>query len=337
MSVQHPINVLIWAGGLGTRLRPLTFEDLGDQIVACYPKGVLPLAGYPLLCRVLESVFEGVDLCGWTVKQLLISTTTDAQSRVLSAVDRLRYHPEPPPILIVGPNPGDRFLRSLSETYPTLSCHDDTLVTAEGVATMIQAFWRMNRTVIAVSPDPSDGSVLFHANRHAFVSITADSPLYHAPLRIYSPAILEVAEDIVQYIEERRAEEFREFMLNDRLLERGLAMPVPIHAMLNVNSPSDYLRALRRVLGYDAYVAPDSICHPAASLITTAVEESCRIGRISAKKVIIFPHVAVADGCVLQRCIIGRGTRVLPRTRIVGSKTSPIVIGNFKTIERSPS
>jgi len=139
---------------------------------------------------------------------------------------------------------------------------------------------------------------------------------------------------VVRAVEQDHAGEFREFMLDNYLLERDLATPVIVHGLLNVNSPSDYLRAVRHVLGDGSYVSPDSECAATSSLTTVAVEENCRIGKIVAEDVIIFPGVTIGDDCELQECIIGRGTYIAPGISIQGSRESPIVIGNFKTIER---
>ncbi len=338
--MRRVLNLLLWAGGLGTRLRPLTFEDLGNRVVACYPKGVLPLAGLPLLCRVLESVLDGVAAAGWSVGRLLVSTTPEAQHRVVAAVAQSRSFEATEVDFIVGPYtaPGDRFLRALSRTYPTLSCHDDTLVTAESVATMVRAFSLTHQTVIAVSPEPSDGSVPFAIKQNIYtidLTDTGDSHVFHAPLRIYAPGILNLAADVVGDVEQEQAEEFREFKLSRYLLKHALASPVLIRGLLNVNSPNDYLRALRFLVGDGYYVAPNADCHPASSLVTVAIEEGCRIGNISAENAILFPEAVVGDGCVLQRCIIGHGTHILPTTYIQGSEEAPVVIGNFKTIRRN--
>ena len=86
--MKPPRKAFVLAAGLGTRLRPLTFET---------PKPLLPLWGRPLLERTLDL------LAGWGVQEALINLHHGAAAIVRQALERRRgrlrlafsFEPEP--------------------------------------------------------------------------------------------------------------------------------------------------------------------------------------------------------------------------------------------------
>lgn len=340
MSIENTnqIDVVLWAGGLGKRLQPLTFEDLGNRQIKRFPKGVLPLAGTPMMCWVLDTIVEGTKRTGWTIHRINVSTIHESIVRITPILQKWSSKHQLKVKFYVGNynEPGRRFIDALSNDFPTLSCHDDALLSVEAVAKLLDTFSQLGNSIIAFSSEPSGGSVPLPQEYMASGTIecqTENVKLYHSPLRIYLPSVREIAKNLIAMVEKKPKSEFREFMLDRQLLANFVAFGIETNGVFNVNSPRDYLLALKRIIGSGNYIAPNALYDPSCNFNSVAIENGCVIGKDTIiNNVILFPNVRVGQNCVIKTCIIGSDTQILDNTKLLSSSDEVMVIGNFKII-----
>lgn len=302
------INLLVWAGGKGTRLRPITWEY--------FPKGTLPLAGETMISRVVRNAVEGIRTSGFELGQILVSTTPEGRRRVQTSLSTLGPQERRRIRFSIAPydRPGERFLKGLASTVPTLSCNDDKIVRPSAIKRALATFGRLQRTVVAVS---SRSYGLRYRSR------------YHSALTVYSKDVRPVAKELVNEWEDRRGIPFEAYHLASYLRSRNDACFLKVGEPLNVNSATGYLKALHSIIGSGSFVSPSSRCARESRLRTVAVEGKCVIGKVQADSVVFFPDCRVGDGAVISHCIVAPHSRILPGTHLAGTVRRPNFIGTF--------
>ena len=311
---------IILVGGMGTRLRPLTYET---------PKQMLPLVGVPMIHCVFEmlahhGVTDAVLALGYLPDHFIEAYPTN----VIAGV-RVTYAVEPEPLDTAG---AIRFAAKFAQFDETFLVINGDVLTDLNVTRLVD-FHRAHgaAATIALHPveDPSrygvvpttdDGQVI------AFVEKPSreDAPtnLINAGTYVFEPSVLELIAPTGRVSVERDT-------------FPALAASGTLYAMaddsywLDTGTPRTYLQANvdillgRKTQAHSSEVVDGSwrsasaTIDPTATLIRSVVDENCVIG----------PDVVIEDSVLLPGAVVQRGCEV--RSSILGHEA---VIGSYSRL-----
>lgn len=289
------MNALILAGGLGTRLRPLTDET---------PKSLLPIANRPFLEHQIDH------LRSHGVERVVLSLGHLPGAIRAHFGDRCEYVVEPEPL---GTGGAIRFAGAgFGETF--LVCNGDVLTDLD--VTALVAFHRERgaRATIALTPvdDPSRYGLVLTGGGGA-VTAFVEKP---APGTVEPPARINAGTyvlepDVLDLIEPGRQVSI-EHDVFPRLVGAGLFALASIARWRDIGTPESYLAAnLERM--------------PAGGLIdpSARIDSGARVERS-----VVGPGAAVGAGARVRESVLLAGAAVAPQTvvegRVVGADGRPV-------------
>ena len=311
---------IILVGGMGTRLRPLTYET---------PKQMLPLVGVPMI----HCVFEMLARHGVTDAVLALGYLPDRfieayPSNVIAGV-RVTYAVEPEPLDTAG---AIRFAAKYAQFDETFLVINGDVLTDLDVTRLV-AFHRAHgaAATIALHPvdDPSrygvvptsdDGQVI------AFVEKPSreDAPtnLINAGTYVFEPSVLDLIAPTGRVSVERDT-------------FPALAASGTLYAMaddsywLDTGTPQTYLQANVDILlgrktqahsgefADGSWTSASATIDVSATLVNSVVDENCVVG----------PDVVIEDSVLLPGAIVQRGCEI--RSSIIGPEA---VIGSYSRL-----
>ncbi len=289
------MNALILAGGLGTRLRPLTDNT---------PKALLPIANRPFLEHQIDHLkSHGVD-------RVVLSLGYLPDSIRDHFGDRCEYVVEPEPL---GTGGAIRFAGGeFDSTF--LVCNGDVLTDLDLTALIAFHRERRARATIALTPvdDPSRYGLVLTAGDGA-VTAFLEKP---APGTVDPPADINAGTyvlepDVLDLIEPGRQVSI-EHDVFPRLVGSGLCAQASAARWRDIGTPESYLAANLERMPAGGLIDPTARIDPAAR-----VEES-----------VVGPGAAVAAGAHVSESVLLAGAHVeagrVVERQVVGADGRPV-------------
>ncbi|MFY9783296.1 MAG: NDP-sugar synthase [Acidimicrobiales bacterium] len=323
------MQAIILVGGMGTRLRPLTYET---------PKQMLPLVGVPMIECVLESlarhgVTDAVLSLGYLPERF-----TAAYPLNLIAGVRVTYAVEPEPLDTAGAIHFAATETGVEETF--LVVNGDVLTDLD--VTKLLAFHRDHggEVTIALHPveDPSNFGVVPTALDGRVLAFVEKPPPGEAPTNqinagtyVFEPRALDRIAASGRVSVER--ETFPELAAAKELF----AMSDEAY-WLDTGTPQHYLQANVDILKgrntqhlFEGIVDgswrdPSATIDSSSTLINTVIDKGCVVGAdVVIEDSVLLPGAVVQSGCEIRSSIIGPeavigASSVLGPTCVVGAK-----------------
>jgi mannose-1-phosphate guanylyltransferase len=325
------LKSIILVGGMGTRLRPLTYE---------MPKQMLPLVGVPMI----ECVFEMLSKHGITEVVLSLGYLPDhfisAYPDGSIAGVRISYAVEPEPLDTAG---AIKFAAQYARIDETFLVVNGDVLTDLDVSALI-AFHRAHgaEATIALHPveDPSRFGVVVTDADDRVDAFIEKPPREEAPTNLINAGTYVFEPSVLSRIESGRK------VSVERETFPALAAAGTLYAMaddaywLDTGTPATFLQANIDVLnGRDSVrIVKDLVgttwCHEtsrvaaSARLVNTVVDRDCVVGEnVVLEGVILMPGAVVHDNVQIRSSIIGPravigSTSVLGPTCVVGAEVS---------------
>lgn len=316
------MKALILAGGLGTRLRPLTYTR---------PKHVLPIANRPHI----EHVFDLLQRHGISEVALLTSYLADAFGATLERAEErgieVEVALEEEPLGTAGA------LKNAEENVGDgmfLAFNGDVLTDVDlgQVVEFHRARGAMATIVLTPVDDPSaygvvptadDGRVLGFIEKPARGDATTN--LINAGVYVFEPGVLD------------RIPADRIVSAERELFPALVADDAPVYALgtdaywMDIGTPQKYLQANldalsgryvtdaveapgddRVVVAEDAEIAPDARVSSACLGAGARIEAGCEV-----TDSVLLPGATVGTGAVVRASILGEGARVGPGVQVL--------------------
>ncbi|NNN09245.1 MAG: NDP-sugar synthase [Acidimicrobiaceae bacterium] len=322
---------IILVGGMGTRLRPLTYE---------MPKQMLPLVGVPMI----ECVFEMLSQHGITEVVLSLGYLPDhfisAYPDGSIAGVKISYAVEPEPLDTAGAIKFAAEFAQIDETF--LVVNGDVLTDLD--VTALVAFHHAHGAegTIALHPveDPSRYGVVVTNNESRVETFIEKPPREQAPTNLINAGTYVFEPSVLARIDAGRK------VSVEREIFPALAAAGTLYAMsddaywLDTGTPATFLQANIDVLnGRDSvrlvkdlvgttWRHESSHVATSAQLTNTVVDRDCVVGEnVVLEGVILMPGAVVHDDVQIRSSIIGPraiigSTSVLGPTCVVGAEVS---------------
>ena len=322
---------IILVGGMGTRLRPLTYK---------MPKQMLPLVGVPMI----ECVFESLAQHGVTEVVLSLGYLPDhfihAYPDASIAGVEISYAVEPEPLDTAG---AIRFAARYADIDETFLVMNGDVLTDLDVSALVD-FHRAHEAeaTIALHPveDPSRFGVVVTDDRGlvgSFVEKPAreDAPtnLINAGTYVFEPAALERIDARRKVSVEREifpalAADGVLYAMADRAYWLDTGTPATfLQANIDVLNGRDSDRILQDLVGTTWRHATSRVA-PSARLHNAVVDRDCVVGEnVVLDGVILMPGAVIHDNVEIRSSIIGpraiiESTSVLGPTCVVGAEVT---------------
>jgi mannose-1-phosphate guanylyltransferase len=323
------MQAVILVGGMGTRLRPLTYET---------PKQMLPLVGVPMIECVLEALGRhGVTDAVLSLGYLPDRFTEAYPSNLISGV-RVTYAVEPEPLDTAGAIRYAASFAGVSETF--LAVNGDVLTDLD--VTKLLAFHRERgaEATIALHPveDPSHFGVVPTEDDGRVIAFVEKPPADEAPTNLINAGTYVFEPRALDRIarEGRVSIERETFPI---LAAAGTLFAMADHAYwLDTGTPRLYLQAnvdvlLGRNSQHDfadivdgSWRAPTSTIDASATISNTVIDAGCVVGAdVVIEDSVLLPGAVVQGGCEIRSSIIGPEAvigsgSILGPTCVVGAK-----------------
>lgn len=302
------LPAVVLAAGLATRLRPLSLVRA---------KAALPVAGVPLVCRVID----------WLVSQQITDVVVNLHhlpqtiTRVVGdgsdAGARVRYSWEDP---VLGSAGGPRHAMPLFDSDRFIIVNGDTLTNVD-LASMLGSHERSGALVtMALIPNPRPdryGGVLVDgAHVIGFTRRGGRAPSFHfVGVQIAQRAAFERLPDGLPA--ESVGELYPELMREHR---GAVAAFVSDATFDDIGTPADYFETSQRI-GTEEGRDPIQLGGECS------IDPSARLTRS-----ILWDDVAVGANARLTECIVADGARVPPRTAL----DRHVIIGSGDNLQATP-
>ena len=305
------MRAVILVGGMGTRLRPLTYET---------PKQLLPVVGVPLIERSLANlarhgVTGAVLALGYLPEQFVAAYP---EGRIAGVA--VSYAVEDEPLDTAGAIGFAARQAGIDDTFVVLN---GDVVTDLDLSALI-AFHRERGAVatIALHPveDPSRYGVVTTEDDGRVVSFiekpqgVAPTNLINAGIYVMEPSVLARIAPTGRVSVER--EVFPALAAAGELYARA------DHAYwLDTGTPATYLQANVDILagkdgpvvgaGQGSWQHPGSHVHPTATLVHAVVDANCVVGPgVWLEQSVLLPGAIIEEGAVVRSSIVGPGAVV---------------------------
>ena len=322
------MQAVILVGGMGTRLRPLTYET---------PKQMLPLVGVPMIECALENlarhgVTDVVLSLGYMPDRFIEAYPDD----VIAGI-RVTYAVEPEPLDTAG---AIRFAATEAGIAETFIVVNGDVVTDLDLTALL-SFHREHgaEATIALHPvvDPSLFGVVPTAPDGRVLAFVEKPPRDEAPTNLINAGTYVMESGVLDRIAPTgRVSVERETF--PALAADGVLYAMADHAYwLDTGTPHAYLQANVDILrGRDGRNVPaiqngswahaTSRVDETATLRNAVVDEGCHVGAGAfIERAVLLPGAVVGDGAVVRWSIIGPGAVIgeyaeLGPTCVVGAK-----------------
>ena len=331
---------IILVGGVGTRLRPLTYET---------PKQMLPLVGVPMI----ECVFTTLAEHGITDAVLSLGDLPDrfieAYPNVVGAGVNVSYAVEPEPLDTAG---AIRFAANFADIDDTFLVVNGDVLTDLDITRLV-AFHRDHDAEATIAlhevDDPSRFGVVPTTTEGRVIAFVEKPPKDHAPTNlinagtyVFEPSVLDRIAPSGRVSVER--DTFPALAATGRLY----AMPDDAY-WLDTGTPQAFLQAnfdlmLGKIGGHGAkgvvdgsWREPSATIDESAQLINAVIDRQCVIeADVVLEQTVLMPGAVVEHGAVVRSsiigpravigsysnldatCVVGANVRVAPRSLLSG-------------------
>jgi mannose-1-phosphate guanylyltransferase len=322
------LQAVILVGGVGTRLRPLTFQT---------PKQMLPIVGVPMIECVMEELGRhGVTDAVLALGYLPDSFTEAYPHNVIAGV-RVSYAVEPEPLDTAGAIRFAALSAGVDETF--LVVNGDVLTELD--ITRLLAFHRDHdaQATIALHPvvDPSRYGVVATDAHGRVVAFVEKPPPGEAPTNLINAGTYVMEPGVLARIAPsgRVSVERETFPM---LAGDGTLFAMIDDAYwLDTGTPQTFLRANADTLtghygrhtdgvAHGSWVHPSARVDSSAALTCSVVDRDTEVGAgVVMDNVVLMPGAVIEQGSVVRSSIIGPGAVVgrystLDATCVVGAK-----------------
>ncbi len=301
------MQAVILVGGMGTRLRPLTYET---------PKQMLPLVGVPMIECALENlarhgVTDVVLSLGYLPDQFIAAYPDD----VIAGI-KVTYAVESEPLDTAG---AIRFAATSSGIADTFIVVNGDVVTDLDVTALLD-FHRRRGAIgtIALHPvvDPSLFGVVSTTPEGRVLAFVEKPPREEAPTNLINAGTYVFEPAVLDRIPSGRVSVERETF-------PSLAASGELYAMaddaywLDTGTPHAYLQANVDILkGRDGRNVPSIVdgswrhasshVSESATLINAVIDRECRVGHGAVvERAVLLPGATVAEGAEVRWSIVG--------------------------------
>lgn len=313
------MEAVILAGGMGTRIRPLTYTR---------PKPLLPVLDRPLLQHIIDRMPKSIRKIVFPVNYL--------REQVEAYFEE---HPDPRVVLVEEVNPlgtGGAIKNCEDELSGPFLVHNGDIVSSIDLTAFVQAH-QERKPLVTISlwgvedPSPFGCARLDGANRILeFVEKpkpgTEPSKLVNAGHYLLDPQVLDAIPP------------GRFYSLEKELFQPWTQQGQPIYGFpfrgywIDCGRPESFLEAHRAVLaerGESRWVHPEAKVDRSATVTGYAVAQGCRIAEgARVQGSVLLPEVRLGKNVTVRDCILGEGVEVEDGTVLERS-----VVGDFGVIE----
>jgi len=316
------VQAVLIAGGLGTRLRPLTFAR---------PKVLLPLINRPLVLHVLERLPARVDevfvAANYRTEQIREFFAREDVGRRVEVVREKRRLGTGGCLKNLEDRLSGTFLAFNADVVSSLAVDDLLAAHREngGVGTI--ALWE-------VADPTAFGVVALEGDRiRRFVE---KPPKGEAPSNLVNAGAYVFESEILAAIPEGGPASLERDVFPG-VLRKGLFGFRFSGYWSDVGTPENFLRATEILLrergsevSHQAHLAPTAtpvkpLAVAAGSMLdgrvgpVVAIGRDCTIGKARLSHCVLFDRVTVADDARIEESLIGEGCRIGPRSLVQGS------------------
>jgi mannose-1-phosphate guanylyltransferase len=325
------LKAIILVGGMGTRLRPLTYE---------MPKQMLPLVGVPMIECVFEmlakhDVNEVVLSLGYLPDHFIEAYPDGAIAGV-----KITYAVEPEPLDTAGAIKFAATFAGVDETF--LVVNGDVLTDLD--VTALVAFHRARGAAGTIAlhavEDPSRFGVVVTDDDGRVSAFIEKPPREEAPTNlinagtyVFEPSVLELIESGRRVSVEREtfpalAAAGTLYAMDDRAYWLDTGTPATfLQANIDVLNGRDTDRTVRDLVG-TTWCHESSRVAPSARLHNSVVDRDCVIGEnVVLDGVVVMPGAVVQDDVQIRASIIGPravigSASILGPTCVVGAEVT---------------
>jgi len=303
------VKAIILVGGVGSRLRPLTYER---------PKQMLPLLGTPMIEYVLKwliahGVKEAILSLGY-MPDKFIEAYPDG---VISGVN-VSYAVEPEPLDTAG---AVRYAAEFANINDTFVVVNGDVLTDLNITELL-AFHRDRsaEATIALHPvdDPSHFGVVPTSTNGRVISFVEKPPREEAPTNLINAGTYILEPSVLNAIS-RSGRVSIERDTFPKLAAAGTLYAMRDDAYwLDAGTPLSFIEANRRMalirreeaseedINEGSWVHPLSSVDPSSKLVGTVVDRSCSVGaNVVLDNVVMLPGAEVHSGAQIRSSIIG--------------------------------
>jgi NDP-sugar pyrophosphorylase family protein len=315
-------KALILAGGLGTRLRPLTYTR---------PKPLLPIANRPHLEHVLDLLQRhGIDDV-----VLLTSYLADAFESLRSGAQRrgmtvgVTHEPEP-----LGTGGALKNAASFIGDEPFLAFNGDVLTDVDLGAVLDFHRERHAQATMLLTPvdDPSTYGVVTTDERGTVTDFIEKPPKDQAPSNLINAGVYVLEPGVIDRIPSGRAVSSEHEIFPDLVREAALVALTTDAYWNEIGDPAKYLRANLDALEgrfhtdaissmrADRVLAADGVeIAGSAQVSSTCLGRDVRVGAgVVIRDSVLLAGVEIAEGSHIEGCVLGEGVYVGADTRLSG-------------------
>ena len=321
------LKALILAGGLGTRLRPLSCTR---------PKSLFPVLNKPLL----QWIYERLSQNNITEAVLAVNQQTALhikQQRVPNHGLTVKYSLDPPKTPLGTGGPIKKAEKLIGHTEPFLVINGD-IFTEIDYQKLLTNHKETNATVtiaLCEVKDPSRYGVAQIAKDSRIAKFIEKPPKESAPTNLINAGVYALNPDVFKYIPDGRAVSMEREVFPRLVQERALYGHVVKGMWIDIGKPEEYLQANKLLLDTvekrQKLKSADkfNFKSPVAIENSVSIGDESNIGpyavlgknvtvgkNVQINHSVIFPDVQIADFSSITEAIIGEGVIIGKNVKI---------------------
>jgi mannose-1-phosphate guanylyltransferase len=313
------VEVVVLAGGFGTRMRPLTYTR---------PKPLLPMLNRPILRHILDRLPQFVD------KVILPVNYLKEQIE-----DYFQEHPDPRVVLVEEHEPlgtGGAIRNCRDHLSGTFFVYNGDIVSSLNLERLLDHHRRHQaKATISLWPveEPWHFGVVKQDPQTKITSFVEKPPQGQEPSNLINAGHYVLDLDVLDLIPPGRF-----FSIEKELYMPWSKSGQPLYGMpfdgywIDCGRPESLLEAHAAVLrerGVERDVHPDAEVAPGAHVAGYAVAADCAVAEgARIERSVLLPNVRIGRNVIVRDSILGEGAEIEDGTRL-----ERVVVGDFGVVE----
>ncbi|MGI8773630.1 MAG: sugar phosphate nucleotidyltransferase [Actinomycetota bacterium] len=316
------MKALLIAGGVGTRLRPLTLTR---------PKHLLPVANQPHLHHVFDLLqrydIDEVVLLTSYLAETFTASVDEARSRGLQV--HVRHEVEP-----LGTAGALKNAEDLIDGETFFAFNGDVLTDMDLGAVLAFHRERQAQGTIVLTPveDPSAYGVVPTQEDGRVLGFIEKPPRHEAPTNLINAGVYLLEPEVLAKIPSGKSWSTERGLFPGMVAdgERLFATPTDAYWM-DIGTPEKYLQANLEALegrfktdavvapGRDTNVVAEDVSIDGAQVSSSCIGSGCSIAEgARVDRSVLLPGVIIEAGASVENCVLGERAKVLSDARLTG-------------------